>query len=109
MNYKEIKEQWNARADEHNQWDSISISEQIEFAYLLGTGDEEIVSTLKDEEVDIIDIKDAVIEKKYWAKWDDVGWTPDHKLLEVRYGENPFKVSLPNYDYNWVSKIGIKK
>lgn len=100
---------WNARADEHNQWDDISISEQIEFAYLLGTCDEETISALKDEEFDIIDVKDAVIGEKYWAKWDDVGWTSDHKLLEIKYGKNPFKVAIPKYDYNWVDKIGIKK
>ena len=32
MTYDEIKDAWNARADEHNQWDALGEDEKIEWA-----------------------------------------------------------------------------
>jgi hypothetical protein len=31
-----IKDAWNSQADEYNQWDAMSVDEQVEFAYKLG-------------------------------------------------------------------------
>ena len=36
MKYNNIKEEWNRLSDEANNWDNISIEEQVEFAYQLG-------------------------------------------------------------------------
>ena len=32
MNYDEIKNVWNAQADEHNQWDELGEDEKVEWA-----------------------------------------------------------------------------
>ncbi len=37
--YQHCKNSWNAGADEFNQWDSLSESEKVEFAYQLGADD----------------------------------------------------------------------
>jgi len=36
MDLKEIAEKWNRDADEYNQWDNISVNEQVMFAYNAG-------------------------------------------------------------------------
>ena len=37
MTYDEIKTAWDVQADEHNQWDSLSEDEKVEWAARLGT------------------------------------------------------------------------
>lgn len=35
MNIKNVIEAWNAKADEHNQWESLDADERVNFALLL--------------------------------------------------------------------------
>ena len=38
MTYEEIKDAWNAQADEHNQWDELGEDEKVEWAFDCGAG-----------------------------------------------------------------------
>lgn len=113
MNHREIKRQWNKRTDSFNEWDNISLEEQVEFAFKLGSGDEIIFDgdeVWDDSLFENISVDDAEVGKTYWAKWDDCGWTGGHKLMAIGFSDYPFLVSLRGEpDGNNVSRIGIKK
>lgn len=117
MKYNYIKDQWNARSDQPNNWDNISIEEKIEFAYKLGANIEDHKTKIEeeiwdDDSFEIISLEGARVNELYWAKWDDCGWSKDNKLLNVNGGDYPFSVEYiinGSKKVNNCSKIGLKR
>jgi hypothetical protein len=46
MTYEQLEAKWNSEDDEYNQWDNISIPEQVEFAYKVGLKRAECLNNL---------------------------------------------------------------
>lgn len=58
MTYDEIKDAWNARADEHNQWDALGEDEKIEWAASIAAAKERIARQAAQAEV--VDLKERI-------------------------------------------------
>ena len=58
MTYEEIKDAWNAQADEHNQWDDLGEDEKIEWAASIAAAKER--AARQAAQTELIELKERI-------------------------------------------------